>query len=210
MSNLHQQWVALIKETRSWIEQKWEEGCRFTYAAPIKLKKEPPKPSPQPKPTPPPFYKPEISKIKWELNPMPLPEAADSLCDFFRSSFKGTKLTGPLIPIVLLLPEDRPAHRLFFENVARAITYKVAAARVIIAKAIPFKDPSIKLIIAPYSLMQKSYPDLQTHHFYPTKGLTLLPIEEVESYLEDLNLKRTLWNTLKTWHFPNTLRSSST
>lgn len=211
MSNLHQQWIELIKQTRTWIEQKWEEGCRFTYAKPKTIKL-PPSPTP-PKVLPkadPPIPKLDMPKEKWALNPMPLPDSSDSLYHSFKGCFKGETLTEPHVPIVLLLPEDRADHRLFFENVARALTSTKAPAKVRVAKTLPLKELSIQLILAPYSLMQKEYPGLTTHHFYPTKGLTLLPLEEIESYLKDINLKRTLWNTLKTWHFPNTPQSSST
>ncbi|MFZ0565818.1 MAG: hypothetical protein WAM28_06505 [Chlamydiales bacterium] len=246
MSNLHQQWIALIKETRSWIEQKWEEGCRFTYTDQ----------KPLPKTDKPKleleaiaiqkdfsFEKPQVQnqteveqefkeekkhknqpvenrvgiedkqeeeKSNWALNPMPLPESDEAVHRSFGAIFKGEKLVKPHVPVILLLPTDHPAHRLFLENVARAITYTKSPARVMIAETLPLKEPSVKLILAPYTLMQKHYADLEIHCFYPVDGVTLLPLAKIESYLEDINLKHTLWNTLKKWHFPNTRQSSST
>ncbi len=221
MSDCLKQLATLVDETLGLVKLEWEKGRRFTYAkSPVKPISIPaPKPAISPeKKQPPSFRRPtlrtgssRLSKLEWALNPMPLPLSIDSLFESFCSSLPDLRLIKPDIPILLILPIDKPHDRLFLENVSRALTYTLAPARVLLAEETKLSNwcPEAKLIVAPLSFLRKNYPKLHLHCFYPTQGPTLLPIEEVESYLNDLKLKRILWNTLKTWHLPNTLRSSS-
>ena len=109
-------------------------------------------------------------------------------------------LSQPTVPIYLVLFEDLPAHRFFLENVAKAITKNFATASVIVIKSLT-ELPPCKLIIA-HSSQHKE------HELISTKGNTpLLTLAPFEKYLNDQNLKRTLWNRLQSLPFQDLLQS---
>lgn len=149
-----------------------------------------------------------ILQTNWPLLPLPLPEETETLFARFSDVFpKDSLITQPNTLIYLLLPEEKEAPRLFLENVSRVITRTLAPASVLFGdekKCEQLLKKEGVLIIAPLSLLKKKFPSLAVHQFYPAGHSTLLPLEELDYYLKDLNLKRTLWNTLKTFRFQNT------
>lgn len=143
------------------------------------------------------------SQKTWALRHMDLPDENPTLTERFANYFSNTPLD---IPIRLVAPSSAlPPQLLFLENVARAITQKWSPATVHseiqLVKLLESSD--CKLIIVPHLLLKKKFPQLQIHGFYKTIGPTLLPLEELDRYLNDPNLKRTLWTTLKTFPFKN-------
>lgn len=115
------------------------------------------------------------------------------------------KISSPQIPIVILLAEEEESHRLFVENVARAVTRHFAPTRVLLAS--DELDPGAKLVLAPIFILRKRLGEIHSHEFYKKDGLTFLPLEDFERYLNDRDLKLSLWNKLKSY-FQNTPLSS--
>lgn len=149
-------------------------------------------------------------ETKWALIPSPPADETKTLYHRFESLFPKEALTTPTCSAYLLLVEENPACRLFLENVAKAMTRSFAPTCVALANEKKWESWFIEpgtLIVMPLSLVKKKIPQAHIHCFYPIGSSTLLPLEEVECYIQDINLKRILWNTLKTFHFQNTLQS---
>lgn len=222
MSDNQKELATLVGDTLCWMKKQLQEGMPFSDPkplSPIKEKKEDTQAiTPLPKLPKNDHSKhkhsPSTSDSRWVLSPMPFPDYTDVLYDRFAPSLPDLAKIKPVVPIVLILPTDQPSYRFFFERMARAITNALAPARVILAENVHLKhllsDQEIKLLIAERFFLQKIPDELQSHHFYPTKGPTLFPLEKIDCYLTDLDLKRTLWNGLKSWHSPNMPLSSST
>lgn len=234
MSEQLQILASLIKESLAYLKELKNQGFESVYVTdpntwiadrpPPSLQVVEKKPLPPPPiepviavknpppPSPPPKKSEEATPLetKWALIPLPPVDETKTLYHRFASFFPKESLTEPACVAYLLLPEEKPACRLFLENVSKAVTRSLAPACVALAHEKKwdawFADKG-KLIAAPLSLVKKKIPLAQTHCFYPIGASTLLALEELESYLHDLNLKRTLWNTLKTFHFQNSPRS---
>lgn len=151
-----------------------------------------------------------LLEAKWALIPSPPADESKTLYHRFEPLFPKEALTVPPCYAYLLLSEEDPACRLFLENVAKAMTRTLAPTCVALASEKKweswFVEPGI-LVVIPLSLVKKKIPQAHAHHFYLIGSATLLPLEELECYIHDTNLKRTLWNTLKTFHFQNMLLS---
>lgn len=151
------------------------------------------------KPTPPPVA-PKVQakavekpKQSWSLNSMAPPAQVESRFDQYLTP------TSVTIPILLVLPEENPQQRLFLENVSRAITQHFAPSKVVSA------IQEAQVVLAPCSLLNKN--DLIPHTPYTEGKTTYIPLNNLDRYQEDRNLKQSLWTTLKR-HFQNTPLSS--
>jgi len=170
--------------------------CEKTKLEPLK---EPPPPksvAEEKKPKPPlPKRKEPKPSLNWILNPMPLPtEFSPQFTSFFKAI--------PLNITIRLFVTD-PSQTFFLESVARAITQLVAPAALFSGKLDTLlTNHNIQLVLAPLSLLIKRFPQVQLHQFLKLDGPTLLPL--ADHY--DIDLKRTLWNSLK--NFQNMLPSS--
>lgn len=203
MSECKKEFATLIRATIQYLQDEWEEHIRLS------LKEPPPKHSKQieekPKtqfeiPTPLPVEKKKKEDPKpsanWILNPLPLPAEFSTE---FSSLFRPIPLS---IPIRLVVAEQ--SQIFFLESVARAVTKLIAPAVLYSGKIDPLlTNSSILLILAPLSLLKKRFPQVELHQLLKFDGPALLPL--ADHY--DLELKRALWNTLKS--FQNTLPSSS-
>ncbi|NGX54476.1 MAG: hypothetical protein KR126chlam2_00087 [Chlamydiae bacterium] len=104
---------------------------------------------------------------------------------------------GPAI--YLLLFQETPRHRQFLENVAKAITDHFAPAAVVYVKNAK-EFPQGKLLIGE-NKAAKVHGLTSIHPSTPF--FTLAPLD---SYQNDMNLKRDLWHKLKSLPFQNMLR----
>lgn len=152
--------------------------------------------------TPPPkapLPQPKKETVKWPLHSMGSiivhPPAFSHLL----------KISTPQIPVIILLAEEEESHRLFVENVARAVTRHFAPTRVLLAS--DELDSGVKLVLAPIFILRKRLGEIHSHEFYKKDGLTFLPLEDFERYLNDRDLKLSLWNKLKSY-FQSTPLSS--
>lgn len=140
---------------------------------------------------------------KWSLRPLGVAEELSQPPTRFGRYFTSLPLE---LPVYLLLPSTAlPSEYLLFENIARVITQKWAAASVQEHSRLLeiWDDSTVQLIIAPMRLLEKKIPAAQVHTFYKTTGPTILPLEEPGQYLNDLNLKRGLWTILKVFFSKN-------
>ncbi len=101
--------------------------------------------------------------------------------------------------IYLLLFQETPRHRQFLENVAKAITDHFAPAAVAYVKNAK-EFPQSKLLIGENRATKVHA--LTTIH-PSTPFFTLAPLD---SYQNDMNLKRDLWHKLKSLPFQDMLR----
>jgi len=186
-----QEFALLLKDTLRFFEQM--QPKRPAKIKTLPKATPPPLPKQQPiekKSTPPPKL-----EAKWKREPLPLPTESHQLRARFENVLPNRQSIEPLIPIKLLLVEEKPEHRLFLESVAKAITRSIAPASVVMREE---PSSSLKLLIAPLSYLKKRFPKMQSHEFYQENGLTFFPLEDLDLYLTDNNLKRLLWNSLNT------------
>ncbi len=187
MHEPRKEFSSLIRATLDFLQEEWSEPVRLS----LKEKElPPPKPvSPPPKRQPVETKKPEHKpEVRWKLTPMPLPsENLPHFTHFYSSQ--------PLIiPIRLLLVDENQT--LFLESVARALTQHIAPAALFSGKIDALlTNQSVQLVLAPLSLLQKRFPQVDLHQLHKLDGPTLLPL--AGHY--DIDLKRTLWNTLKSF-----------
>ncbi|MCH9627452.1 MAG: hypothetical protein S4CHLAM2_10920 [Chlamydiales bacterium] len=198
MHESRKEFASLIRATLDFLQEGWPEPVRLSLK-----EKEPPPPKPiSPPPTAAPATAPVEAKkpetkpeAKWKLTPFPLPsENLPHFAQFYSSQ--------PLhIPIRLLVVNE--TQTLFLENVARALTQYMAPAALFSGKIDTLlTNQNIQLVLAPLSLLQKRFSQVDLHQFHKLDGPTLLPL--ADHY--DTDLKRTLWNTLKS--FPTMPQSS--
>ena len=136
----------------------------------------------------------QVKKSAWELQP--LAQAED--CAVFRKQIAHYVQTcDPLISVLLLLPEENPLHRLFLENVCRAITRTFTPASVVLFNGALLIDEQYKLVLAPCSLLKKKFPDVQPHQSFKTERYSVIPLENLDLYTHDVNSKRALWSTIQ-------------
>lgn len=201
MNERRKEFAALIKATLHYLQDEWSEHIHIALKEPPPSRAKPPE-AEKPAPQSPPVLKPVEKKKKeepplanWILNPMPLPEERPL-------QFNGVFQTMPLTVPVRLIAAD-PGQIIFLENVARALTKWIAPAALYSGKLDPLlTNHSVQLVLAPLSLLKKRFPQVELHQLLKIDGPALLPL--ADHY--DLQLKRTLWNTLKS--FQNTLPSS--
>ncbi|MCC5831921.1 MAG: hypothetical protein JJU12_02635 [Chlamydiales bacterium] len=198
MTEWRKEFATLIRATLQYLQEEW--GAH----PPLVIKEPPPreskaadapKPQPEPKPQVIKKEKPNLNR-NWELNPMPLPT---ELTPEFTSLFRPLPLT---IPIRIAFAD--PGQIFFLENVARALTKLIAPTSLYSGKLDHLlTNHHVLLVLAPLSLLEKRFPQVELHQLLKLDGPTLLPI--ADHY--DPKLKRALWNILKS--FRNTLPSSS-
>ena len=136
----------------------------------------------------------ESSQSLWELQPMGQPEEDVS----FRNKLASyTQVFEPLISALLVLPEENLGHRLFLENVSRAITRTFAPASVVLYHEALFRDYPCKLFLAPLSLLKKKFPHAIPHQLFKIEGCSLIPLGDLDLYGGDAHYKRALWNTIQ-------------
>ena len=169
------------------------------------LQKEPPagaKPLPISLPAPvmavkPTTYNPVI-KGDWELHAMPPAEHPSHLRQKLAAYLA---MQEPPLKVLLILPEDNNPHRLFLENVSRAVTRTFASASIVL-----YHDGLLsqlqgqmhdKLILAPLSLFQKRFPKAQPHIPLQEEGMNWIPLENLDIYAHDVTAKRALWMSIQ-------------
>jgi len=107
------------------------------------------------------------------------------------------KTHAPHLPVRIYLTEEHPSHRLFLENVARAITTTYSPAIVCCTQNLSSPPPSVKLIIAPISLLNKSFVQVHSHQIFTKNGVQFIPLDNLDLYSEDVNSKRALWAAIQ-------------
>jgi hypothetical protein len=127
---------------------------------------------------------------KWELQAMQQAQERDSLRKKL-SLFVRT--VEPLLTIFLVLPEESAAHRLFLENVARAITRTFAPASVILYHELLFQNCKDRVFLIPISLLKKKFPHAQVHQLLKTDEFKAIALDELDRYAHDVECKRALW-----------------
>jgi len=135
-----------------------------------------------------------MKKGHWELQPMPPIETPSS---FYKKLSPFLSVIETSLPILLVLPEENTAHRLFLENVARAITRSFAAASVVLYNEEFFRSFHGKLALIPTELLKNKYPGCQPHKIVKTESFTALPLEFLDKYAEDVHCKRALWTAIQ-------------
>lgn len=134
------------------------------------------------------------NKSAWELQPMSLALGNTPLLNKLSALVQTCE---PVIPIFLVLPEENAPHRLFLENVSRAITRTFAPASVILYEEKILSTHSGRIFLAPVTLLQSKFPQAQPHQIIKTGIDTLLPLEPLDLYAEETNCKRALWNAIQ-------------
>jgi hypothetical protein len=185
-SNFQQQYLTLVQDTRLFIQAKLHPvrlnppGKAFSPAA---LPAEP-------------IQKPEskTGKDMWELQPMAQVEESPFLRKKL-SSF--VQICDPIVSTLLILPEENPTHRLFLENVSRAITRAFSPASVVLYNEAVLHNCQGKILLVPAPLLKKKYPHAQPHHPFKTENFSMIPLENLDLYAHDVNCKLALWNTIQ-------------
>ena len=187
-----QQYLQLVRDVRSFIQSQIRDVCR---------KEEPKIVSPSTASVSP--SRQEVKKLSeatlskksaWELQPM---QALESAATFYKklAPFVSICETQPMV--FLILPEENPTHRLFLENVSRAITRTFCPASVVNYSEIHFQSAQGKLFLIPAELLRKKWPGCKPHQSFKTDSFTALPLENLDKYAEDVQCKRTLWNAIQ-------------
>jgi hypothetical protein len=201
MSECKKEFATLIRATLQYLQDEWGEHIRLSLKEPPpkhskKIEEEPRFETPAPLPVEKKKNEDPKPSSNWILNPLPLPAEFPTE---FSSLFRPIPLS---IPIRLVVAEQ--SQIFFLESVARALTKLIAPAMLYSGKIDPLlTNSSILLILAPLSLLKKRFPQVELHKLLKFDGPALLPL--ADHY--DLELKRALWNILKS--FQNMLPSSS-
>lgn len=172
------------------IELNEEKIEKAPIASPIETVKVEQKIEPASAASPP--SRPTSINTNWELQPMqqPLLTGPHALAGFVPG-------IGPFIPIVLVLPEESCADRLFLENVSRAITRTFAPATVALYDKDLFAKPEGKIFLIPQPLLKKKYPELSPHQLLKRENFSLLVLEKLELYQENIQAKQALWKAIQ-------------
>jgi len=175
----------LVTETLAFVRQEWDLPASTSPPAPkpkapsppaipqrraVKL---PPKPAPKAEPLPPP--------------PTRAPRSLDGMKSLLKQVAPTLELIQPTAPIVLLLSDEEKAFRPFLENVASAISRAFLPAQVITERP----PVGSKLVLA--TAKGKSPHELIKRSGKPP----LLVLAPLQSYQDDQENKRALWETLK-------------
>lgn len=153
----------------------------------------PDEPPPRPVPAKP-IVAPALPKGGWELQAMPAPTDSSPLRQKLAAY---TATNDPPLSVLLILPEENGMHRLFLENVSRAVTRSFASATVAIYRDGLLQEMQGKLILAPLSLLQKRFPKAQVHIPLQESGMTWIPLENLDIYAHDVTAKRALWMSIQ-------------
>ncbi len=185
MKQNKREFAALVRATLTFLQPDWNETTSVP-SLPLPIKPEPKKKEPPP---------------PWKLSPPPTSEAPISrFSKFFQPQHETTS-------IYLFALDLSVKQKDFLENVAQAISEHIGPTKLVAAPLQHLlEDPKIRLLIAPFSLLNKKFPEVQSHQYLLMGAQFLLPMEPIDSYLTDLDLKRELWNQLKL--FPAMLQSS--
>ena len=139
-------------------------------------------------------YIPPVIKGDWELHAMS-PTLDSSPLRQKLAIY--TPMQEPPLRVILVLPEDNNPHRLFLENVSRAVTRTFASACVVLYHDGLIEQMQDKLLLAPLFLFQKKFPKAQTHIPLQEGGLTWIPLENLDIYAHDVTAKRALWMSIQ-------------
>ncbi len=137
---------------------------------------------------------PLLPNPKWELHPMEQATLPVGLQGRIASS---TQVSDPPLDLCLVLPEENSHHRLFLENVARAVTRSFASSVVVLYQETLFKKPISRFLLLPADLLQKKFPKARPHHPIVDGGVTWIPLEPLDLYALDINAKRALWMAIQ-------------
>lgn len=140
---------------------------------------------------------------KWRLAPLENPEEKDldEIKDVMLKAIPRLKWEDPYAPIVILFPEGKDEQMDFLKNVTKAVSQTIAPARLVTFKS-GQKIPPCNLCMAPLSLL-KGIKGGEIHvPFNWKEGQTFFPLADSDAYLQDQQLKRSLWNALKALSFP--------
>lgn len=139
-------------------------------------------------------YTPHVIKGDWELQAMPPAENSSPL----RKKLSAyTAMQEPPLKVLLVLPEDNNPHRLFLENVSRAVTRTFASASVVLYFDGLLDTIQGKLLLAPLFLFQKRFPKALTHILLQEEGMNWIPLENLDIYAHDVTAKRALWMSIQ-------------
>ncbi|MFC2049108.1 hypothetical protein ACFLR2_00330 [Chlamydiota bacterium] len=148
----------------------------------------PPKPSAAPAASPP--------KGSWELQAMTMTAPSDTSA-LRQKLAPYTSTNDPALDVLLILPEENSLHRLFLENVSRAVTRSFASASVTLYHEGLLQEMRGKLILAPLSLLHKRFPKALPHIPVQEGGMTWIPLENLDIYTHDVTAKRALWMSIQ-------------
>lgn len=137
-----------------------------------------------------------ISKPAWELQTMPVMSSDNGIEALKKKMSTYINLHEPEISVLLTLPEESPPHRLFLESLSKAITRTFASASVVLFDPEVLSPSRALLILTPLFLIQKKYPNAKIHTLLKDENLSLLPLDHLDRYQEDLTNKRTLWRVV--------------
>ena len=144
-------------------------------------------------PTKPTTYTPVI-KGNWELQAMP---SVEDPAHLRQKLAVYTTIQAPPLRVLLILPEDNNPHRLFLENVSRAVTRTFGSAKVALYQDGILDQIQGKLVLAPLSLFQKKFPKAQIHIPLQDVDMTWIPLENLDIYAHDVTAKRALWMSIQ-------------
>ncbi len=194
---LLQDYLKLIQDTRLFIQREYSLEEKNVPIPPPALAPAPiPAPALPPSPPPTKSEKPPQApptKGGWALQPMSQTEETSHFRDNL-SSFAKTCAFD--ISTFLVLPEENGAHRLFLENVSRAITKTFQPSTVVLFQEKLLQMPG-KIFLIPLSCLKSQFPNLEPHQFIKTPNTTFLALENLDNYAEDVNCKRALWNAIQ-------------
>jgi hypothetical protein len=191
-----QEFTALLRDTRQFIEGHLRPSPSFGENRPVLLAKKAPATAIVDTPATL-IVKPKTQgqrplKGGWDLHPMPAP------ADFSYLRQKLAVFTStqePPLKVILVLPEENSHHRLFLENVSKAVTRSFASATVVLYEERLFQQKGI--VLAPLSLLLKKFPKAQAHIPFCERETIWIPLENLDIYSHDVNCKRALWKSIQ-------------
>lgn len=213
--------ASLFKSISLYLQQEWEEG-RITLPtsqkesiipstkppiAQAEKKPSPPKeeykqPEPKPKPVlPPPSH-------SFERTPL-APAESKSLEEMrllMSRVLPQVRWNDRTLTVAVLFFDDIPTHRTFLQSVCKALITLGYSAELVCLSSIQ-EAPPCDLLLAPLSKINEKAQGKVHEIVEWKKGQWVFPLAQIDSYLQDVNLKRALWNALKTT--PSNMRQSS-
>ena len=114
-----------------------------------------------------------------------------------------TALTSPTTPIIFAYSGSGKEEKLFIEKVASTLSTLLLPSEAHPYAYIPslLHSPTLKLLAAPASFLEKTFPSLAPIPIHQIigkqKNILLFSLAEIKSYADNVELKRSLWNSLK-------------
>jgi hypothetical protein len=139
-----------------------------------------------------------------EPQPTPSPELS-----FNKERYAPLFPMQPLeIPIRIFARCENEQELLFVQNLIRALTRLHQCGSILCQESFSLeklrRDPSVRLLLVPV----KALPRATVHQPQQVDAITLLPLQQIGEYVNNADLKRALWNSLKTMRLPNLHLSS--